>query len=74
MHHSDRGVQYACGDCQALLERQEIAASMSRTGNCDDYAPVESFFGTLKRELVHHEHYATHEHCRRYTSGRFRGD
>lgn len=59
LHHSDRGVQYACDQYQALLARQDILASMSRRGDCYDNAPMESFFSTIKTELVHHEHYAT---------------
>ena len=53
IHHSDRGVQYACGDYRKLLEANGITASMSRKGNCLDNAPMESFFGALKTELVH---------------------
>lgn len=53
MHHSDRGVQYASDAYQALLERQGIACSMSRQGDCYDNAAMESFWGTLKRELVY---------------------
>ena len=52
-HHSDRGSQYASGDFQKALETARISCSMSRRGNCWDNAPVESFFGTLKQELVH---------------------
>lgn len=59
LHHSDRGVQYACDDYQQLLADREITPSMSRAGNCYDNAVVESFFGTLKTELIHHETYAT---------------
>ena len=59
LHHSDRGVQYACGDYRALLEEHGITASMSRTGNCYDNAVTESFFGTLKTELVHRTRYRT---------------
>ena len=54
IHHSDRGVQYACADYQRLLEGQDMIPSMSRKGDCWDNAPKESFFGTLKGELVHH--------------------
>lgn len=54
LHHRDRGSQYASRDYQALLERHDILCSMSRKGNCYDNAPVESFFATLKKELVHH--------------------
>ena len=49
--HSDRGVQYAGGDFQRLLRQRGYVCSMSRKGNCWDNAPMESFFGTLKREL-----------------------
>lgn len=59
LHHSDRGVQYACDAYRRLLERHGLEASMSRPGNCYDNAVVESFFGTLKKELVHHAHYPT---------------
>jgi transposase InsO family protein len=59
LHHSDRGSQYAAGQYQQLLTTHGITASMSRTGNCWDNACVESFFGTLKRELVYHRQYAT---------------
>jgi putative transposase len=59
LHHSDRGSQYACQDYQALLTKHQMQVSMSRTGNCYDNAPMESFFGTLKTELVHHRHYLT---------------
>jgi putative transposase len=65
LHHSDRGVQYACSDYQRLLDKEGIVCSMSRRGNCYDNAAMESFFGTLKRELVHQEHYATREQARR---------
>lgn len=61
LHHSDRGVQYACDDYQGLLARHGLQPSMSRRGNCYDNAVTESFFGTLKTELVHHERYATRE-------------
>lgn len=59
MHHSDRGSQYCSGEYQALLRAHGMRASMSRKGNCYDNAPVESFFGTLKTELVHHRRYQT---------------
>ena len=54
LHHSDRGSQYASFDYQTLLELHRIRCSMSRRGNCLDNAAVESFFGTLKNEHVHH--------------------
>ena len=61
LHHSDRGSQYAATRYQRLLCEHGILTSMSRIGNCWDNACVESFFGTLKRELVYHRHYATRE-------------
>ena len=53
LHHSDRGSQYASGDYQAVLADAGIVCSMSRRGNCWDNAVAESFFATLKVELVH---------------------
>jgi transposase InsO family protein len=64
LHHSDRGVQYACGDYQAMLQAYGITASMSRTGNCWDNAAMESFFGTLKTELIYHERYTSRAEAR----------
>ena len=64
LHHSDRGVQYASEDYQHLLKEQQMEVSMSGRGDCWDNAPMESFWGTLKTELVHHEHYATREQAR----------
>ena len=61
LHHSDRGVQYASESYQRLLADHAIEPSMSRTGNCWDNAVTESFFSTAKRELTHHESYATRE-------------
>lgn len=63
--HSDRGVQYASEHYQALLKKHAVTCSMSRKGNCWDNAPMESFFGTLKKELVHHEEYRTRAEARR---------
>jgi len=59
VHHSDRGSQYCSHEYQALLGQHGMRASMSRKGNCYDNAPVESFWGTLKTELVHHRRYET---------------
>jgi len=64
LHHSDRGIQYAAGDYQRLLAEHGIACSMSRKGNCWDNAVVESFFHTLKVELVHHRGYLTRDEAR----------
>jgi putative transposase len=63
--HSDRGVQYAAGDYQQLLADWSVTPSMSRKGNCWDNAVSESFFATLKNELVHHEQYRTREEAQR---------
>ena len=59
LHHSDQGSQYASSDYQGLLSEAGCLASMSRRGNCWDNAPVESFFATLKRELVHRHRFGT---------------
>ena len=59
IHHSDRGSQYCSHEYRQILERLNLKASMSRKGNCYDNAPMESFWGTLKQELVHHRHYKT---------------
>ena len=59
VHHSDRGSPYASEDYRRALADHGITASMSRTGDCWDNAVAESFFATLKAELVDHELYAT---------------
>jgi putative transposase len=59
IHHSDRGSQYCAHDYRNLVEQFGMQASMSRRGNCYDNAPMESFWGSLKNELVHHQRYAT---------------
>ena len=63
-HHSNRGVQYAATDYQRLLGEHGITCSMSRKANCWDNACVESFFATLKKELIHHRRYATREQAK----------
>lgn len=64
IHHSDRGVQYASVDYQRLLQSHKIVVSMSRVGDCYDNAMMESFWGTLKTELVHRRDYATRDQAR----------
>ena len=64
VHHSDRGVQYCSDAYQDLLREAGIQASMSRRGDCYDNAAMESFWSTLKTELVHGEHYVTREQAR----------
>jgi putative transposase len=62
--HSDRGSPYASDHYQQLLERHAITGSMSRRGNCWDNAPMESFFASLKKELIHDEDYQTRGEAR----------
>ena len=62
--HSDRGSQYASEHYQRLLEKHGIKCSMSGVGQCWDNAPMESFFASLKKELVHHEDYETREEAK----------
>lgn len=64
LHHSDRGVQYACDQYRQMLAEHGIQASMSRKGDCYDNALMESFWGTLKTELTHHELYPTRVEAR----------
>jgi putative transposase len=59
IHHSDRGGQYCSHEYRRLLDQFHMRASMSRKGDCYDNAPMESFWGTLKNELVHHRRYGT---------------
>lgn len=59
LHHSDRGCQYASSAYREALSQADIVCSMSRKGDCWDNAVVESFFGTLKSELVHRRRFAT---------------
>jgi len=65
LHHSDRGSQYASRSLQAMLSQHQLLSSMSRPGNCYDNAVMESFFATLKTELVNSADYATHEEAKR---------
>jgi putative transposase len=64
LHHSDRGVQYACEAYGALCAEHGIELSMSRVGNCYDNAVTESFWGTLKQELVYQQKYLTREQAK----------
>ena len=64
IHHSDRGSQYAATDYRKVLDGAGMIQSMSRKGNCWDNAPMESCFGTIKTELVHHACYPTREAAR----------
>jgi len=62
--HSDRGSQYASDHYQSELRRLGMVCSMSGVGQCWDNAVVESTFGSLKRELIHHETYATRDEAK----------
>jgi putative transposase len=65
VHHTDRGSQYTAGAYQQALTEQAITPSMSRTGNCYDNAAAESFFATLKRELIERRVWPTRQEVRR---------
>ena len=65
MHHSDRGSQYCSAAYRALQVSYSMTTSMSRKGNCWDNAPMESSFGTLKTESLHHYRFVTREEARR---------
>ena len=64
LHHSDRGVQYASDHYRKLLDQADMEVSMSRKGDCWDNAVMESFWSTLKTELVSHQHYATRDQAK----------
>jgi len=64
LHHSDQGSQYTASEYQQLLEDWEIEVSMNGVGTWYDNAPMESFFGTLKSEWVHHRAYRTRDEAR----------
>ena len=64
LHHSDRGSQYGSEDYVDLLQSHGMQQSMSGRGDCWDNAVMESFWSTLKTELVNHEAYATHDQAR----------
>ena len=65
LRRSVESAQYAAGEYRNILQAAAITQSMSRKGNCWDNAPMESFFGTLKTELVHHREYPYHDTARR---------
>ena len=64
MHHSDRGSQYCAIEYRKLLDHFRLKVSMSGKGNCYDNAPMESFWGMLKQELVYHYHFRTRTQAR----------
>lgn len=61
IHHSDRGSQYCSHEYRKILDQFGMKASMSRKGNCYDNAPMESFWGMLKSELIYHRRYKTRQ-------------
>lgn len=65
IHHSDRGVQYACGEYRRQLQEHRLTASMSRKGNCYDNAAMEAFWSTLKREALDQSDQWTKDRVRR---------
>jgi len=65
IHHSDRGVQYCSYNYQALLKKYKMICSMSRKGNCYDNACAETFFSTIKCEMLYHKKYSSREEARR---------
>jgi putative transposase len=65
LHHSDKGSQYCSHEYRRMLEGLGIKASMSGTGNCFDNAPMESFWATLKTELIFHRRFATRRQASR---------
>ena len=64
IHHTDQGTQYTSKAYQQMVKQSGLTASMSRKGNCYDNAVVESFFSTLKNELIHEREYHTREAAR----------
>jgi len=64
LHHADHGVQYASAEYRQFLTDRGLVPSMSRKGNCYDNATMESFWGTLKQELVTQENYTTRAQAR----------
>ena len=64
LHHSDRGSQYANQQIRNILAANQVQVSMSGKGNCYDNAVMESFWGTLKNEWVHHQKYLTRSQAR----------
>ena len=74
IHHSDRGIQYACGEYRRELERHGLIASMSRKGNCYDNAAMEAFWSTLKREALEESEGWTKDRVRRELFGFIESD
>ena len=65
LFHSDRGAQYTSNEFQLLLKKHNIVSSMSRKANCWDNSVSESFFATIKKELIHKNIYSSLSHAKR---------
>jgi len=65
IHHSDRGIQYACNSYRRLLQGNHLVCSMSRKGDCWDNSPAESFFSTLKIECINNRIFLTRAQAKR---------
>jgi len=65
IHHSDRGVQYACSDYQKVIKRVGMRPSMSKKGDCWDNSVAESYFSTLKKEMIYHANFESRYEARR---------
>jgi len=61
IHHSDRGSQYCSYEYRGIMDGYGLRVSMSKKGDCFDNAPIESFWGILKQELIHHHHYRSRQ-------------
>ena len=64
LHHSDRGSQYCSYEYRQILDQFDMQVSMSGKGNCFDNAPMESFWGMLKQELIYHCHFRSRQEAR----------
>ena len=64
IHHTDQGRQYSSAAYLVVLKQHEMIASMSRLGNCYDDTVAESFFSSLKNELIHHNSFRTRGEAR----------
>lgn len=71
--HSDRGIQYACDEFSAVIAENRILQSMSRRANCWDNAVAESFFKTLKTEMVYHRKFIDQQSAKLQVFGYIEG-
>ena len=73
LHHADQGSQYTSDEYQALLAKHHMLASFSGVGCCYDNAPMESFWATLKTELVYRAYYRTRQEAKNAIFGYIEG-